>query len=243
MTEEMGELSKPWVTEGTDARAAIVKTPMLVPLSPNLQAAHAGIVAVAAQSNDPELRQLSAQSQQLDVQHDDLVRGMYEALTTLSKMSKSGGPMLLLRDQLFPEGLRHNKKSHLAEAGHAAAVAASMTDEVRARMKAIPLGDGTVCDLYDQWQGVSGQLGAVQGQIARLKQPSKSLAAQIQSARREWIRWARILMSTAENAGVSAETEAVLFAPLREAQQRADARWRNGPAPTPPAPSEDPTKK
>jgi hypothetical protein len=83
----------------------------------------------------------------------------------------------------------------------------------------------------------------MQGQIARLKQPSKSLAAQIQSARREGIRWAKILMSTAENAGVSPETEAILFAPLREALQRAEARWRNGPSPTPPAPSEEPTKK
>ena len=46
-----------------------------------------------------------------------------------------------------------------------------------------------------------------------------------------------------ENAGVSPETDAILFAPLREALQRADARWRNGPAPTPPAPIVDPTKK
>jgi len=174
-----------------------------------------------------------------------------------------GRPQVHARAGLLPDPVgagqlarTHHPEQHLEERharavlvslshtqGHAAAVAASMTDEVRARMKAIPLGDGTVLDLYDQWQGVSGQLGTVQGQIARLKQPSESLAAQIQSARREWIRWAKILMTTAENAKVSPETDAILFAPLREALQRADARWRNGPAPTPPARSEDPTKK
>jgi hypothetical protein len=89
---------------------------------------HAAIVAVSAQSNAPESRQLSLQGLELDV----------------------------------PEGLSHNKKSHRAEAGHAAAIAATMTDEVRARMAAIPLGDATVLDLYNQWQAVSQQLGTVE---------------------------------------------------------------------------------
>jgi hypothetical protein len=82
----------------------------------------------------------------------------------------------------------------------------------------------------------------VLGKKNPIQQPSKSLAAQTQAARREWIRWTKILMSTAENPEVSPETEAVLFGPLREAMQRADARWSNSPAPTPPVPVADPTK-
>jgi hypothetical protein len=80
-------------------------------------------------------------------------------------------------------------------------------------------------------------MGAVEEKRALLKHPSKTLAAQTQAARREWIRWAKILMTTAENAGISPADDALLFAPLREALQKADARWHNGPAPTPPAPA------
>jgi hypothetical protein len=235
--EEMGEVSKSWVTAGSGARTAIEKTPMTVALLPTLEQVHAGIVAVAGQAHDPELKELSMQGQPLDVQHDGLLRGMYEALTTLSKISTSGDQLIRLRDQLLPEGLLHNQKSHLSEAGHAAAVASTMTDELRARMKAIPLGEGTVLDLYDQWQGVAKQLGAVEAKLAQLKHPTRTLAAQTQAARRAWIRWTKILMSTAENAAVSPETDALLFAPLREAMQKADARWSNSPKSTPPAPA------
>jgi hypothetical protein len=109
------------------------------------------------------------------------------------------------------------------------------------------LGEGTVLDLFDQWQSAAKQLGAVEAKLAQLKHPSRTLAAQTQDARREWSRWTKILMSTAKNAGVSPETDALLFAPLREAMQKADARWSNSPKSTHPAPAPakdpDPTKK
>lgn len=75
-------------------------------------------------------------------------------------------------------------------------------------------------------------MGAVEEKRALLKHPSKTLAAQTQAARREWIRWTKILVTTAENAGISPADDALLFAPLREALQKNDARWHNGPAAT-----------
>ncbi len=234
---EMSEVSKAWVTTESAARAVIEKTPMMAPLLPTLEQVHAAIVAVAAQSSDPEIQQLTLQGKQLDIQHDDLLRGMFGALTTLAKLAKNGDQVRSLRNQLFPLGLSHNNKSHLAEAGHAAAVAAAMTDDQLTFLKSLPLGDSTMFDLYNQWQSVSTQMGAVEEKRALLKHPSKTLAAQTQAARREWIRWTKILVTTAENAGINPADDALLFAPLREAMQKADDRWSNSPKPTPPAPA------
>jgi hypothetical protein len=238
---EMGQVSSPWVTAGSPVRTSIEAIPMLDSLLPKLTVAHTGIVAVSAQSADPEVRRLSAEAARLDAEHDDCVRTIHGALTILAKVSKAGAELLRMRDLLFPENLRHINKSHSAEAGHAAAIASTITPEVEARMKAISIGDTTLFDLYGQYQGAAKQLGVVEETRARLNQPAVTPAAQVQAARREWIRWANILMTTAENAEVSAETDALLFSPLREAVARAASRWHSNsdPAPAPaPAPVE-----
>lgn len=228
---EMVQISAPWVAEGSAVRAAIEAEAMLAALLPKLAAAHAGIVAMSAQANDPEARSLMTEATRLDAEHDDLVRTIHGALTILSKLSKAGDEHLRLRDLLFPESLRHVNKSHSAEAGHAAAIASSLTPEVLARMKTIAIGDTTLFDLHAQYQQAAKQLGAVNEKRARLNRPSITPAAQVMAARREWIRWANVLMTTAENAGVSPATDALLFAPLREAVQRADPRWHANQAP------------
>lgn len=235
--QEMVQISAPWVADGHAVRAAIEAELMLIGLMPKLTAAHAGIVAVSAQANDPEARKLMAEAARLDALHDDRVRTIHGALTILAKVSKSGDEHLRLRDLLFPEGLPHINKSHRAEAGHAAVLASALTPEVLARMKAIAIGDTTLFDLHAEYQDAAKQLGAVDEKRARLNRPSVTPAAQVMAARREWIRWANILLTTAENAGVSPATDALLFAPLREAVQKADSRWHSNGAPAPePAP-------
>ena len=83
---------------------------MLNPLSPKLQSAHAGIVAVSSNKEDPSARQLSLDEAKLDARHDDLVRAIHGSLSTLSKVSKFGDEMVRLRDLIFPEGLRHTPR-------------------------------------------------------------------------------------------------------------------------------------
>ena len=206
-------------------------------LLPKLAAAHAGIVAVRAQSTDPEARKLMAEAARLDALHDDRVHTIHGALTILAKVSRTGDEHLRLRDLLFPEGLPHIRKSHSAESGHAAAIATALTPELLARMKAIAIGDTTLFDLHAEYQDAAKQLGAVDEKRARLNRPSVTPTAQVMAARREWIRWANVLLTTTENAGVSPETDALLFAPLREAAQKADSRWHTNGAPAPaPAP-------
>jgi 23S rRNA pseudoU1915 N3-methylase RlmH len=243
--QEMVQLSTPWVANGSAVRAAIEAELMMAGLLPKLAAAHAGIVAVSAQGTDPEARALAAEASRLDAQHDDLVRTMDGALTILAKVSKNGDEHLRLRDLLFPEGLLHINKSHSAEAGHAAAITSALNPEVLARMKAIPIGDTTLFDLHARYRETAKQLGAVDEKRARLNRPSVTPAAQILAARREWIRWTKILMTMAENADVSPETDALLFGPLREAVQKSASRWRATIAPEPapvPEPAPEPSK-
>jgi hypothetical protein len=242
---EMVQISAPWVADGSAVRAAIEGNLMLAGLLPKLTAAHVGIVAVSAQGGDPEARRLMAEAARLDAQHDDLVRTIHGALTILAKVSKAGDEHLRLRDLLFPEHLLHINKSHSAEAGHAAAVAAAMTPDVLARMKAIPIGDTTLSELHAQYQDAATQLGAVDEKRSRLNRPSVTPAAQVLAARREWIRWANLLMTNAEHAGLSPETDALLFAPLRGLVQKADSRWHSNGAPAPvpgPAPAPVPAR-
>jgi hypothetical protein len=217
---------------------------MLAALLPKLEPAHAAVFALVGQNDDPETARLSAEASRLDAEHDDLVRTIHTALTVLSKVSKTGDEILRLRDQLFPEGLKLVKKSHREEAGHAAALASTMNADLQARMKAVPIGDGTVLDLVNRYLDVGKQLGAVAEQRARLERPATSQAAQAQAARREWIRWTNILVATAENAEVPPEVDTLLFSALRAAVDAARPRWGNhgdAPAPAPvPAPGPSP---
>lgn len=236
---EMGQISGPWVTEANPVRSAIEARSMLAALLPQLTAAHAAIVALGAQSSDPDIRKLSAEANRLDAQHDDYIRTIYDALTVLAKTSKAGDQLLRMRDSLFPEGRRHINRSHSAEAGHAAALASTVGADALARMKAVAVGDMTLFDLYSQYQETAKQLGAVDEKRARLNQPAVTPAAQVQAVRRQWIRWANILVDTAANADLDAETDALLFGPLREMVERANSRWHTkiapaaAPVPTP----------
>jgi len=72
----MVQLSAPWVADGSAVRAAIEAELMLSGLMPKLTAAHAGIVAVSAQANDPEARKLMSEATRLDTLQDDLVCSM-----------------------------------------------------------------------------------------------------------------------------------------------------------------------
>ncbi len=235
LIQEMSEVSASWVTDGNPACGAIQKEPMLNPLLPELRTAHDDIVAVGS-AEDPSARQLSMNEAKLDARHDDLVRAIHGSLTVLSKFSKAGEEMVRLRDLILPEGLRHSTKSYRAEAGHTALVASWMTPELQTRMKAVLVGEGTLLDLVNQWIDAGRRLGVLEEQRGRLDRPAATPAAQVQAARRRWIRWANILLTTAENAGVSTAVDTLLFGPLRAAAQNASSRWgrHDEPAPAPP---------
>ena len=181
--EEMIQFSTPWITEGNAARAAIEKVPLLAALLPQLQGAHSAIFAVRAQSEDPKVQRLSQQEADIDVKHDNLVRGIFGALTMLAQVSSASDELLRLRDFLFPEGASHTQKTYRGEAGHAALVGSRLDADMNARLKAISLQEKNLLDLVEEWLGVAKQLGDLEEERARLSPPSSSTAAEINNAR------------------------------------------------------------
>jgi hypothetical protein len=232
--EEMNPVSAPMVTEGNPARAAIEKVPVLAALYPQLQSAHTGILALRTVVEDPKVRELSAREAELDADHDDRVRGIYNSLTALAQVSSTGAELIRLRNMLFPDGLERTQRTYRGEAGHAAAVASRLDADTRARLRAVNLHDKNLLDLVNGWLGVAKQLGDLEEQRAQLM-PTPSAQADINTARLAWIRVMNALVANAELAGLDADTDRLLFAALRAAEKTADARGRSKahPAPAP----------
>ncbi len=239
IVEEMNPLSAPLVTVGNPARAAIEKIPVLASLLPQLQSAHSGVLAVRTVVEDPKVRELSAREADLDAQHDELVRGIYNSLTALAQVSGDGAELIRLRDMLFPEGLDHTRKTYRGEAGHAAAVEARLDGDAQGRLRAVNLHDKNLLDLVHGWLAVAKELGQLEEQRARLL-PTPSGQSDVNAARLAWVRVMNALVANAELVGLDADTDRLLFGALRAAEKTADARGRSKASSAPasaPAPS------
>jgi len=89
---------------------------------------------------------------------------------------------------------------------------------------------------------VAAQPGTLEDERARLN-PTPSTSAEINDARLGWVRIMNALVANAELANLDADSDRLVFGPLRAAEQSADAqgRTKNGPAPVPaPAPVTSP---
>jgi hypothetical protein len=223
---------------------AIEKAPALVALETQLQQAHSDIVDLRGKDT-PQLQALSQQETAVDAKHDAYVKLIYTALTVLADGSANGHELVDLRDTLFPEKLKHMRKSYRGEVGHAVLVAKQMDEAMLARLKAVQLHDQTLFDMYTGWQGTAGQLGKLEDERAHLSQAMPTAAKEIATARRRWIRVVKAFLACADVANLDAETDNLLFAPLRAAEQVAANRMRSKAAPAPapaPEPSATPEK-
>jgi hypothetical protein len=226
------------VTPETPARTAIEKYQPLTALLPQVQEAHGSMVVLHSKES-PQLHALSQQELQIDAKHDAYVKLIYNALTVLAPGAANRDELLSLRDMLFPEKLQHMKRSYRGEVGHAVLVAKQMDAATQARLKAVQLNDKTLFDLYAGWQGTTKQLGDLEDQRAHLSQATPSAAKEIVTARNRWIRVVKAFLACAEVANLDAESDNLIFAPLRAAEQVADNRMRSKTAPAP-APASNP---
>jgi hypothetical protein len=201
--QEMAVISGPWVTEGTPARVAIEKAPPLAALEPQLQQVHTAIVDLKAKET-PQLQAPSQQETEADAKHDAYVKLMFNALTVLADGTANGQELLNLRDVLFPEKLRHMRKSYRSEVGHSILVAKQMDETMLARLKAVQLHDKTLFDMYMGWQAAAALLGKLEEERAHLSQTIPSAAKEIALVRRQWIRVVKAFLACAEVANLDA---------------------------------------
>lgn len=239
LVEEMNQISAPWVAEGSPSRALIEKIALLSGLMPRLLAAHAGILALRTQAEDPKVRELIEREAALDAQHDDLVRGIVGALSALAEVSGGRSELLRLRDLLFPDGFAHTQRTYRAEAGHAAVIATHMDADLQARLKAVNLHDKNLLDLVNSWLDIARQLGELEDERAKLVPPPTS-GSETVAARWAWVRAANALVANAELAGLGPDDDRLLFAALRAAERAAYGRGRGKTDSTEPQPPQPP---
>lgn len=236
-SNEMYQTSAPMVEVGAPARTAIEKIPTLAVMLSQLEAAHKGIAAVRVQPEDPRVQDLSVKEAVVDGRHDDKLRGIHGALTGLALLSNRAQELLQLRDWIMPEGLAHTQLTYRGEAGHAGILASAITPEIMSRMKTVKLDDKTLYDIFQEYVALARELGAMEDERARLSPPAVT-PAQAASARYTWVRVMNALIANAELAGLDEQTDRLLFASLRAAEQTANTRVRRQQVPVVPPPAQ-----
>jgi len=226
-SEEMIQLSTPWVSAGDAANEAILKVPLLSALLPNVQAAHEALFKMRAHPVDSRTQRLSQDAAALDAKHDDLVRKVHGAFTVLADLSEANTEILQLRDLLLPEGLQHTKKTYRGKAGHAALVASKLDTGTTVALKALTLKDTTLLDLVQTWLDTAKKLGAAEESRARLNSTNGPSSADATIARARWVRMANALLANSDLIELDEATQSTLFAALRIAEKTADARGRS----------------
>lgn len=248
-TEEMVQISGPWVAEGTEARNAILAVDELKGLLPRVEAAHKALHETQPGPGNPRLAELQAEAAEEDLQHDTLIRGTHMLLTALALLGgASADGLLRLRDFLLPDGLEATQKSYRAEAGAADLLKTRLAGDpsVKKQLKDVPVLKQTLWHFVEGWLSRAKKLSDLEDERARIAAPGgPGDAAVVLAARNQWIRAVNALLANGDLAELDAATDRTIFGALRLAERAADRRGRapaSEPAepPTPPAADKEP---
>ncbi len=231
-TEEMVQASGPWVTEGTDARNAILAVPVLAGLLPKVEAGHEALLAAQPGQDSPRLAALQAEEQAIDLEHDTLIRGVHMLLTALSLLSGSAEAaetLLRLRDFLLPQGLEVTQATYRAEAGAAELLKTRLAGDasIKKQLKEIPVQSQkqSLWTFVEGWMARAKKLGELEYERAQIASPTgPSDGAKLVAARNQWIRAVNALVANGELAELDGATDRVVFGALRLAEKAADRR-------------------
>lgn len=231
---EMIQISGKWEDPASEARAAILAVPDLVPLSGRMHLAHIALTAAVQPQKQALIKAIIAQQSGVDLRHDTILRGIWHFLGALADLL--GGDhaiaLLALRAELLPDGLSSTQKTYRAEAGQAAQLAGRLTPEIKATLASIIVGPASagqsLLDFVHEWITHGATLGELEDKKVALQTPPEKSAAQtLLDAKNLWIRTMNALIANAELAGVDDETMQLVFGPLWAAETAADKRARS----------------
>jgi hypothetical protein len=232
-TEKMVTLTHYWIK---DERALLSSIPQAAGLLVSFDSLATRLFVVVRQDATPsqQVKDLSKKQSATDKTHDYLLRGGFYQLSALANFASADGDearassFLVLRDQLYPDGLGGSLLSFDEEAGAAELLEKRVTGEIKAMLQSI---------ITDQRITL---LGRIQQQIEKAKElrtldlqktkaeeeASASAAPSGSDARRvryEWINATRTLersLRLAKQGGsLTAEIEQKLLRELRAAQE------------------------
>jgi hypothetical protein len=241
-TEEMVQISSAWVSPQDPARGRLQARPRLTSLLPDLEQAHRAIVAVIPEATNPRLAQIAELSAAEDAVHDRVVRGLFGYLSDAALLDERGPELLALRDLLFPDGISAViHATYRGQAGYAARLRERLTPETKALLAQLTIRTGashTLGDHVETWLAAAEKIGKLQDEAARVAvAASPSQAAQIVTARNNWIRVVNAFLSIAELDALDEESERLIFGPLRDAEATAERRSaKRKPSDEPPSP-------
>lgn len=238
-TVEMINVSVPMVTEGTEARKAILGHPVMAAVLPMVEAAVEGLREAAKGAENPRLARIQEEEAEADGEHDDLIRGAHYVLTGLTFLAETAekkDQLARLRDKLLPQGLSTIQLSYRSEAGAAELVADHVADPaLKKQLKEIPVHKRTMLHVVEGWVARGRRLGELEDEkTVLLGSAGPSDQARLLAARNQWMRAMNALVANGELANLDPAVDLVLFGPLRTTEKAADRRGKG----LPPGPDE-----
>jgi hypothetical protein len=244
---EMIHTTLTWVDTRHRHHQLLAAVPEVGGLLSHLGRAHKGLLDCQPTAN-PQAAGLARTAEELDSQHDDLVRGGYAVFAALGYLADSPSDReqwLQLRDRVFPEGLAVVSRSYTDEAGQAALAMARLTADDKKLLKSVAFGKTTLLQIIERYGQVAHKLGeTATAQHTPAGTPSR---ADSMAARNQWIRVVNAVLAAIEMVEGNADLLREVVAPLREIERRADRRRTpteadpETPNPATPTPTPTPT--
>jgi len=216
-------------------RPVFLSIPLMAGLVAEVEAAHAGLLAVAlppeaaAEATARELTELQLEGRGTDRTHDRKVlgvHGMLDAAARLADDTAAAERITRVRDALFPEGTAVINTTWVAEAGEAERVEARLADaEVKQTLQEIQVRPGvTLLDEARAYVTAGLALGVIESRKNVLNDAVTApprVGAGIGNARTEWIQTMNLVLAAAKRLKGD---HAARFAPVLREIQRVEAK-------------------
>ncbi len=240
---EMIHITQTWV-DAKHRHHQLMKVPAEVAvLLSHVERVHLALMALQP-TVDPQAKSRVRILEELDAQHDDMVRTIYHlflAQIYLSQVAAERELWQRLLDTVLPDGLMVVKRSYSDEVGQATLAHARLSAEDKKQLRTLVLGKESMLALIERYVQVAQKLGEVATvHYQPTVQPSRADAA---SARNQWIRVVNTVLAAIDMIPNNEDLLREVVAPLREVERRAERRRSTAePEPTEPvAPPVPPT--
>lgn len=243
--EEMVEVSRKWVTPpGYDPNGQLMMTdrplvesiPVAAALLPMLIDAHNALVTYQPEpeSVSPEVLSIRKSQTELDLRHDDLIRGLFGSLSSLAILVGPGAlreKLIALRDKLFPDGLAGTRASYTQEAGAVQILEGSLTDTDRGMLQGMMLivpgaFASNLMTFVQELIAKGKELGTLEDRKNKLLEQEAPSRPTETALMRQWNQVVTLFENNLKLAKLSPEVMTTLLGPLHIAFTKALERQR-----------------
>jgi hypothetical protein len=232
-TEEMVTITSTLVDPAHPDYQAMVAVPALAPLVPEITGSHHGLYATYFTGPSAvRLKEIQGQQKELDVDHDELARGLWAylwAMVYFARTDEDRQVIHRLLALLLPDGLAIVNKSYREEAGQATVIQSQLGEAERATLAGMVLPDGrTMLDVVNRWLSLGVQLGTLDRERAGDVAGGTTTPAEALVARNRWIRTMQTVRDVANLVAANNAAIREIMARVDAAERAADRRAGNG---------------